>query len=283
MPRPSRARKPKGARKGGGGDQAPQAGAAENSEAIAVARESNRITKIAVACSTLVGLLGVGFTACQTLKSAPGPAGPKIEVSAFSAEKLSRIQADVLDLGSPAGEEDVESPVFDAVLKNTGDQTAVVSEIYFKFRHSEKVELCEKGADTIEIAGKYDVKIPFPERPTPFTIHRAVRHKIPAGQTERIVFSIGVGKLPLYSALWLYQVDMFVVTDGADGAVQAGTGLVVTPVPHKGYFLNQKIIDDRNCPVDTLEQVRRFTAMPGAKSVIFEGMLDELTRFAARD
>ncbi|OZV81744.1 hypothetical protein CA850_11355 [Micromonospora echinospora] len=210
------------------------------------------------------------------------PTGPKLEVSAFSAEKLSRMQADVLDLGHPAGKDEVDSPVLDVVLKNTGDQIAVVSAVDFTFRYSEKVELCEKGGDVIEIAGHYDVSIPFPDRPTPFSIRREVRHEISPGKIERLTFAVGVGKVPLHSDIWLYQIDMRVVSDGAAKALHAGTGLIVAPVPHEGYFLNQKIISDRSCPADTLNRVRKFTAMSGAKSTVFEEMLDELTIFAAR-
>ncbi|SCF42733.1 hypothetical protein GA0070216_115115 [Micromonospora matsumotoense] len=286
MSRSSRARK---ARKSAESGHAPQPGAAENTEAITVGRETNRIANKTYALNAILGSLGLiatlaGISAAfyVGVKPAPEPIGPKLRVSAFSAEKLSSIQADVLDLGSPAGKAEIESPVLDVVLKNIGDQVAVVSEVYFTFRYSQKIETCEKGGSPIEIAGRYDIKIPFPDRPTPFSINQVVRHQIPAGKTERLVFSIGIGKLPEYSDIWLYQIDMHVKFDGGVEDIHAGTGLVVTPVPSKGYFLNQKNIPDKNCPSRTLNQVRKFVASSGARSAAFEEILEELARFASR-
>lgn len=284
MARSSRARK---ARKGTGSGQAPQPGPAENGETIALGRESNKIAKKALAISAIFGVVGAA-TALTGLAiplyqgRSAGPTGPKLEVSAFSAEKLRNVQVDVLDLGFQAGKDQVESPVLDVVLKNVGDQVAVVSSVDFTVQHSEKVETCEKGAGPIEIAGRYDVKIPFPDRPTPFSVRREVRHEIPPGRTERLVFSIGIGKVPLHPDLWLHRIDMHITSDGAVKRIHAGTGIIVTPVPQKGYFLNQKIIPDRNCPAKTLDRFKKFTASPGARSAAFEEILDELTQFAAR-
>ncbi|MEU9508567.1 hypothetical protein AB0D32_20095 [Micromonospora sp. NPDC048170] len=271
-----------------GGKRPPSSGDAAGSGAVREAQEANKIAKRAINVSIRLGVAGLVFAAgglafngYQALKPGPVKIGPKLEVSAFSAEKLSKIDAQVFDLSYPAGSSKVDGLVFDVVLKNVGDQVAVVSAVDMVFRRSTEIRLCEMGGGTMTVAGRYDIKISFPERATPFHVRREVRHEIRAGDTERIAVSVGIDEAPLYSSLWLYQIDMSIASDMPGGAVKAGTGLIVTPVPKKGYFLDQKKLAEPGCPEKTLERVKEFSSLPGARPAIFGEMIDELTRYAA--
>ncbi|MCL7382130.1 hypothetical protein [Streptomyces sp. 35G-GA-8] len=173
------------------------------------------IAVVGGAVGIFAGILGLVFLLRPDSQPKPKPDPvPGGELVDFDLEREEEIQAD-WTVGEDVTGDSIDSGVMKdwkaslvtVILRNSGDNPALVSQAEFRFSSVTEVG-CPYGAGGTEVKARYDVKVPR-EAKAPFKQVRKMKYTLPPHEQERVAFTVGPESVSSGS---LPQVYTFTIT-----------------------------------------------------------------------
>ncbi|WP_030222334.1 hypothetical protein [Streptomyces bikiniensis] len=154
-------------------------------------RPQGIIAVVGGAIAALGGALGLVFLLFPDLQPQPG-SGAEMELVDVDLAKEEEIRADWTSAGGDKTGETVpwKASLVTVVLRNSGENPALVSQAQFDFSSITRVGCPYGGGGQEEVKARYDIKVPNNAK-APFQQIRKLKYSLSPHEQERIAFTVG--------------------------------------------------------------------------------------------